>query len=138
MPDYLKPVGKLVTRLSVIGCAVAGMIFLLLFAVLLASMLSRGSFTYEGKPLWMSLPITAGLGAAALWIAWRLHTNAVAPNSITVMPVWFVRVFGVLFLAGMVLAALASGRKYLLIEGIPVALAMIFLDRLIARRRKHS
>jgi hypothetical protein len=50
------------------------------------------------------------------------------------MPVWFIQIFGLLFAAGIGFAALVGGRKLFLVEGLLVALNMVFLPRLLRRK----
>ena len=50
------------------------------------------------------------------------------------MPVWSIQIFGLLFAAGIGFAALVGGRKLFLVEGLLVALNMVFLPRLLRRK----
>ena len=74
------------------------------------------------------------LGFFASYLAWRLWRGSLSANSVTIMPAWFIQVFGVFFLAGLAFAAY-SGSKLFLIEGAFVALAMIFVGRHIAKKK---
>ena len=80
--------------------------------------------------------VIAVLGAAAAFIAWRLVRQHLAANGVTVMPTWFIQLFGILFLVGLCFVSYYRGSVLFMAEGVVVCLAMIFVGRHIAKRRR--
>jgi len=102
MADYLQPVGRAWRIASILGCALASVICLLVSLMLGTDMIRRRSFDYEGKPLWIGVPVFGFIGVAAGFIAWRLLRRQVAANGVTVMPTWFIQLFDVSLMGGFV------------------------------------
>lgn len=71
----------------------------------------------------------------SFYLSWRLWRRSVSQNRVTTMPTWFIQAFGICFLVGMVVVAMSGGSMKNLVEGIPIALAMIYVGRNIARRK---
>src|SRR5258708_3976173 len=71
---------------------------------------------------------------ASGWMFLRLLRRTRSANQITMMPVWFIQVFGLFFAAGIVFAAVVGVQSVFVIEGLVVALSMIFLPRLMRKR----
>jgi len=138
MADYLQSVGKAWRITSIVGCTLVSIVCLLLSLMLWTDMFRRHSFEYEGKPLWMGAAVVGVIGIAAGSIAWRLVRRQVAANGVTVMPTWFIELFGVLLLGGLCLVAYHRDSMLFLYEGVSICLAMIFVGRNIARRRSQS
>ena len=99
-------------------------------------MIRRNSFYYEGKPLWIGATVVGIIGVAAAFTAWRLVRRNAAANGITVMPKWFIQLFGVLMLLGLCVAAYQSASTLFAFEGVCISLAMIFVGRQIAKRQR--
>jgi integral membrane sensor domain MASE1 len=137
MSDYLQPVEKGWRIASIIGCTLAAIICLLLSVLLWADMIRRHSFEYDGKPLWLGAVVIGVIGAAAAFIAWRLRRRHPAANGATVLPAWFIQLFGVLFLVGQGFAAYHRGGTVFMAEGIVVALAMIFIGWRIEKGQRR-
>ena len=138
MADYLQPVSKAWRTLSLVACTFASIICLLLSLMLWTDMLRRRSIEYEGKPLWIAGVLIAVVGIAAAFIAWRLARRNAAANGITVLPTWFIQLFGVLLLLGLCFTAYLRGSPLFILEGVFVCLAMIFIGRRIAKRQRQS
>lgn len=88
----------------------------------------------EGLPMsafFGSLAIFALLSWASVWMLVRVLRDARAANARTTMPEWFIQVFGVLLVVGIIISALTARRLLLLAEGLGVALAMLGIRRLI-------
>ncbi len=136
MADYLQPVVRAWRITSIVGCTLTALICLLLSLMLWTDMIRRHSFEYEGKPLWMGAAVVGGVGVAAAFIAWRLLRRRAAANGVTVMPTWFIQLFGLLLLVGLCFVAYHRGSVLFMFEGVFICLAMIFVGRLIARRRR--
>lgn len=136
MADYLQPVGSAWRIASIVGCTLTSIICLLLSVLLWTDMIRRHSLNYEGKPLWMGGAVVGVIGVAAAFIAWRLVRRHAAANGITVMPTWFIQLFGVLLLFGLCIVAYHRGTALFMVEGVVVCLAMLFVGRHIAKRQK--
>ncbi len=136
MADYLQPVGRAWRIASIVGCTATSLICLLLSLLLWTDMFRRHSIDYEGKPLWIGAVIVGLIGLAAGFIAWRLVCGHAAANGVTVMPTWFIQLFGVFFLVGSCFVAYYQRTGLFMVEGVLVCLAMIFVGRRIAKRRK--
>jgi len=134
MADYLRPVGRAWRITSIAGCTLAAVICLLVSNLLLADMIRRRSFNYEGKPLWLGA--VALIGLAASFIALRLYHQLAAANGRTVLPPWFISLFGVLFLTGLGCVAYDRRSVLFLIDGVPACLTMIFVGRHIRKRQR--
>ncbi|MFM7739287.1 MAG: hypothetical protein ACKO9H_07785, partial [Planctomycetota bacterium] len=81
-------------------------------------------------PLIGCLGIFGTLALACGWISIRLIRKHHAANGRSVIPEWFIQVFGFVFLIGICLTALMNGRMWLFGEAAGVALAMIGVRRL--------
>lgn len=78
------------------------------------------------------------LGIAAAFIAWRLIRHGPTANNITLMPVWFIQYFGLLLLLGLAFFTYEKGITLLALETAFIGLAMIFVGRNIARKRRQK
>ncbi len=136
MADYLQPVSRAWRITSIVGCTLTSVICLLLSVMLWTDMIRRHSFDYEGKPLWMGAAVVGVIGLASAFIAWRLVRRQAAANGVTVIPIWFIQVFGVLLLSGFCFVAYHRDSVVFMFEGISICLAMIFVGRHIARRQR--
>jgi hypothetical protein len=135
--DYLQPVARGWRVASIIGCTLSAIICLLLSVWMWTDMIQRQSFEYDGKPLWMGAILIGVIGAAAAFIAWRLLPRHTAANGVTVLPTWFIQLFGVLFLVGQCFAAYHKGNTVFMAEGIFVAVAMILVGWRIKRGQRR-
>ena len=138
MTDYLQPVGRTWRITSIVACTLTSIICSLLSLLLWTDMIQRHSLDFEGKPLWMAAVLVAFTGAAAAFVAWRLVRRHAVANGITVMPIWFIQLFGVLLLVGLCLVAYYRGTVLFLVEGVFASLAMIFVGQYIAKRQSHK
>ena len=138
MSDYLQPVGRVWRIASIICCAFTSAICLLLSLLMWTDMIRRHSFDYEGKPLWVGAAIVGVVGVVAAFVVWRLARRRPAANGITAMPVWFIQVFGLLLLAGICIFIYYREATVVMFEGVMISLAMIFVGRHIAKKRKQK
>ncbi len=136
--DYLQTVGRAWRIASIAACTLTSFVCLLLSLVLWTDMIRRRSFDYEGKPLWIGAAVVGGIGFAAAYIAWRLFRKQPAANGVTIIPTWFIRLFGVLLLSGLCFVAYYRDSALFLFEGVFVCLAMIFVGRNIAKRKRRK
>jgi len=137
MADYLQPVGRAWRITSIVGCTLTSIICLLLSLLLWTDMIRRHSLDYEGKPLWMGATVVGVIGVAAAFIAWRLVRRHAAANGVTVMPTWFIQLFGVFLLSGLCFVAYHGGSILFMVEGVFICLAMICVGRRIAKRQRQ-
>ena len=138
MADYLQSVGKVWRLVSIVGCTLTSVICLLLSIMLWTGMIHRHSVHYNSKPLWIGAVIIGAIGVAAAFIAWRLVRRHSASNGITVMPAWFIQIFGVFLMIGLCLVAYFQGLSIFMIEGAFVCVAMIFVGRHIDRKQRQK
>ena len=136
MTDYLHPVGRAWRTSSIVASTLASIVCLVLSFVLGTDMMRRQSLTYDDKPLWLALVLVGAVGVASAFIAWRLVGRRASANGVTDIPVWFIQLFGVLLLLGFCFVAYHRGTSVFMVEGAMVCLAMIFLSRRIATRRR--
>src|SRR5438045_4215885 len=118
MPDYLQPIGRAWRITSIVGCTFTSIICLLLSLLLWTDMIRRHSLDYAGKPLWMGAAGIGVIGVAAAFIAWRLVRRLAAANGVTLMPTWFIQLFGVLLLVGLCFVAYHRGSVLFMVEGV--------------------
>ena len=140
MADYLQPVGRAWRITSIVGCTLTSTICLLLSLLLWTDMIRRHSLDYEGKPLWVGAAIVGFIGIASAFIAWRLIRRHAAANGVTVMPTWFIQLFGVFVLGGLCFVAYHQGSLLFMTEGVFICSAMILVGRHIERCawRRHE
>ncbi len=138
MADYLQPIGRKWRIASIVGCTLTAIFCLLLSLMLWTDMIRRHSLDYEGRPLWLAGAVVGIIGGAAGFIAWRLVRRQAAANGVTLMPTWFIQLFGVLLLGGLCFVAYHQDSALFLFEGVFICLAMIFVGRRIAKRQKQS
>ncbi len=69
--------------------------------------------------------------------AWRLWRGSLSSNGVTLMPTWFVQMFGAFYLAGIAFVAYHHPSYPLLAGGASIALAMIFFGRHVAKRKRE-
>src|SRR5437016_2674852 len=129
MTDYLQPVGRAWRIASIVGCTLTSIICVLLSLLLWTDMIRRHSLRYEGKPLWVGAAIVGFIGIAAAFIAWRLIRRHAAANGVTVMPTWFIQLFGVFVLGGLCFVAYHQGSLLFMTEGVFICSAMILVGR---------
>ena len=136
MVDYLDPVSKVARISSIVCCTMASVICLLLSILFWTDMIQRNNFHYQGKPLWIGVASISVVGIFCAFIAWRLICRHTAANGITVLPTWFIQLFGVLLLIGLCFASYLNGNVLFLVEGISLCMAMILVSRHIANKQK--
>ncbi len=83
----------------------------------------------------MGVIVLAMIGFATAYISWRLLRHHASANGVTVMPTWFIQLFGILFFVGLCLVAYQRRSAVLVLDGLFVALAMIFVGRNVAKRK---
>ena len=136
MKDYLQPIGRAWRIFSIIGCTFTAVIFVSLSLLAWTDMIQRRSLDYEGGPLWIGAAVAGVIGIAATFIAWRLVRRRVSANGVTVLPAWFIQLYGVFMLVCLCFVAFYKGTVLFVVEGVLVSLTMILVGRNIARRQK--
>jgi hypothetical protein len=125
------------TVLRIIGAVtmtLAAVIFLLIFAYL-CSIAFGGNLGPNPYGAVLALALLGLFAFLSGVVAWRLWRGTVSANGITLLPTWFIQVFGVLWLGGAAFVAYHKHTYWTLIEGVPFALAMIFFGRHVVRRK---
>jgi hypothetical protein len=135
--DYLQPVGKAGRIVSIVGCMITAIVCQLVSIVVATDMIQRGSINYQGKPLWMSVLVLGLLGGAAAFIAWRLVRRHASANGITILPVRFIQLSGILLLTGLCFVAWYRGSVIFMFEAVPIFVAMIFVGTHIAKKQRQ-
>lgn len=133
MTDYLQPVGDGFRRFAAVACLVVAIICATLSLLAFADMAHRQRLDHEGKPLWAGAAFCGLLAIASGWICARLWTGRRA-NRVTVMPIWFIEVFGALLLAATLWVAREHGILWGGTTGIGVCLSMLFIRRAVRHR----
>ncbi len=100
----------------------------LIFAVGVAIVGGKG---LPATALWGGLVIFTLLSGVCGWMLIRLLRNVRANNGKTTMPEWFIQVFGVVFLVGICIIAIADGIPWFFTEALGVVIAMIGIHRLV-------
>lgn len=135
MTDYLGEIGRTGRVLAIVGLGLASTVLAalnLLVVILLADEQARAEIP---EPL-IASGVTLGLlSFTSFWMLLRLLRRRRSPNRVTMMPVAFIQLGGLLFGAGIIFAAAAGGQTLFLIEGAAIALNMILLPRLL---RSHG
>ena len=134
MADYLAPVGPLGRRFALVSCFIATLISAAFSGITVAAMVQQGSFfDNNGKPLWVGACLMAFLTLVTGWMTARLWSGA-SGNGVTLMPVWFIEVFGGLMMVGMLLGVFVGQWHVLLLPGvISIALTMLLIRRQVRR-----
>lgn len=78
-----------------------------------------------------SMAIFGGLAFATTWMVIRLIRRERSQNGITMMPEWFIQVFGILLLLGIVVSAVLLRNIWLVGEGVAAAIAMITIRSMV-------
>jgi len=137
MADYLQPISKKLRVLSALGLTLVAVLLILLFVMLLVAGIRHDRFAEDDYGLVLLLAFIGLTGLIFSYLAWRLWRGATSANAVTLIPTWFIQVFGVFLLAGAVFGAY-HGTNLFLLEGVFVALAMIFIGRHIARKKRDG
>lgn len=121
-------------------CAVAtsfgAALFLFMFASLCVEAVRHHEFSSHELGLPIALAIIGLLTFFCAHISWTLWRRSLSSNGITMMPTWFIQMFGVFFLVGIAFVAYHNPSYPLLAEGVSFAFAMVFFGR-HAVKRKH-
>ena len=134
MADYLDPVNGWTRKLATVACVPAALLFGAMAAFTTYDMIRRGDPMHNGKPPWLGALVCWVLAVVCGWMAVRLWSGRPA-NGVTVLPVWFIELFGVLALAGIVWVQVRQGvvREELTLGGALI-FSMICVRRAVRRR----
>ncbi len=135
MADYLQPVSQPVRRLAIIALGLATLVLVAIVLFLAALPLFAPGFKPEHIPFLLgAIALFGVLLVACAWMLARILKGAPSSSGLTVLPLWFIRVFGVLFIGCAVVAAWHGQLPLLLLLEVgSVGLAMIFVGRLVRR-----
>ena len=109
-----------------LGTLVSAACFLIVLAVTIV-----GIDDAPTGPLYGCIAIFGTLTFASGWMLVRLIRHRRASNGRTVMPEWFIQLFGCVFLIGLCATAMFNGRMWLFAEAFGVAVAMIGIRSLL-------
>ncbi len=135
--DYLQPVGNGTQRIAAIACLMAGLVATATTVVVVAGMIQRGRLDYNGKPLWVAAVICGLIAVACGWLTVRLAVGQ-SKNGVTVLPLWFIEAFGMLFLIGTVWVGYEYGLIWGGTSAVSVAVAMILVRRAVRQREAFA
>jgi hypothetical protein len=135
--DYLDPVSEKSRRACVVALVTVSVIGGVATIGICASMLSRRSLEFEGKPLWAGAIVVGVLALTAAWLALRLSRNQLTANGVTLLPSWFIRLFAGFLLVGGCALAVHDNRPLLLVVmmlSVPAIVAMVYVPGKRSRR----
>ncbi|BET65456.1 hypothetical protein ASA1KI_03740 [Opitutales bacterium ASA1] len=136
MTDFLQPVGRSGRVVSGVACAILALLFLACAILLWDRVAEALSNTSTGDLPWPAPAVLTLLAIVAGFWAYRLIRGAVSSNGVTILPAWFLEVFGTLVLIGLAVGAYIERDGFLLLKGLPVFFAMVLIRRHIEKRKK--
>ena len=141
MTDYLRKMGGRLRTLSAIALLLAAAPFVLGFIIVAVDGIRRWSSHRDDTDVQgLGILLLVGLfTVCACCLALQLWRGTLSPNGVTIIPVRFIQVFGVFYLAAAVFEAYEGNiRATSIIESVLVASAMILVNRHIARRKRRQ
>ncbi len=122
--DYVADVSEAEKRSAIvallIGTMVSAACMLIVIGVAIAGIIDASAGAFYG-----CIAIFGTVSVLCGWMLVRLLRNQRAANRRTVMPEWFIQIFGLLFLIGLCTTAILTGRLWFFGEAVGVAFAMI-------------
>ena len=137
MADYLQPVSDGMRRMTALVCISVALVAAAATGLVIAAMIRDGRLDHDGKPVWIGAVVCGLIALAFGWMAVRLWSGRSA-NGVTVLPVWFIEVFGCFFLTCMVWVAVERGLDWGIVPAIGVAVAMVRIRWAVRRRVTFS
>ena len=134
MEDPLAPVGQFLRTVSAVLMTFATFAFIALLLLGISHHISTGSPYYNGRPYWLGTVLFALLTPAAVWMTIRLWSPLSSTTRVTLMPLWFIELYGVFFAAGIVLVAFTSSHPWYALNGLGIAITMILIRRVVRRK----
>ena len=133
--NYISKMSDSVRKLAIAALVPAMLVCAACFslAVSIAILHAPGKVDAPLGPLTGCILIFGFLTFATAWMAIRLLRKERASNGQTVMPELFIQIFGMLFLIGIVAAAIVNKNIWLAGQGVGIAFAMIGIRSLIRR-----
>ena len=139
MPDYLRQVSNPARMLAVICLMLSTLFFGAAFLGLLAMTIQRIPAGAEKvRESIGQLLVGAVFATVSLWMLVRVLRRTRAPNGVTIMPIWFIELFGVLLFGGNVVFAIMERSPGLVLEALSVAGAMIFVRRKVRAKLQQD
>lgn len=132
MADYLQPVSDGVRRIAALACLLASLVSGSMTCLVIAGMIERGRLDHNGKPLWIGAAICGLIAAATGWMTVRLWIGR-STNGVTVLPIWFIELFGLLFFIALVWVGIQKGWMLGVSMAVGVAISMLMVRRAIAK-----
>ncbi|MDP1562172.1 MAG: hypothetical protein Q8M16_12405 [Pirellulaceae bacterium] len=128
--EYLAKVSRPVRSIAILAmlftCGVNSACLLLIIGVLFVV-----HDNVPWGPIFGSFAIFGFLSFTSGWISIRLIREQRAANGQTLMPIWFIQIFGVIFLIGTVTTAVITGKFWLLGQSVGIAIVMIGVRSLL-------
>lgn len=128
--DYVSQVGEPARLVSMLAMTAATLVCCSIFLLVVAFAIVAFDTAPRG-PLIGCIFLFGVLSLASGWLAIRLIRRERSANGRTMMPEWFIQVFGAVFALGICTSALFSGRWWLFGEGLGVALTMLGVRRIL-------
>jgi len=129
-PDYVARVSE-PTRWSAIVLLLVATIVSTACFLLVVGIAILGIDDVPAGPLYSCMAIFGVLTVVCGWMLIRLLRRHRASNGRTVMPEWFIQLFGVVFFVGICVTAIFKGQWWLFSEALGVAFAMIGVRTLL-------
>jgi hypothetical protein len=138
MTNYLGEVSPAFRWLAIIALSLASLVLaaLNIFVIL--------CFTFQDArdkilgPLIGSALVFGFLTVVSVWMLLRLISGKRSSNNRTLMPVWFIQAFGIIFAIGIIFAAFIAREFLFAIEGLSVALIMILIKRFLPKKAENE
>jgi hypothetical protein len=138
LPDHLGEVGKFGRALGIVCLTVSTLLFGAAFLGLVAMLiLDMPADAEKVRSLIISAIFSGAFAGVSLWMLVRLLTRTRARNGVTLMPIWFIELFGILLLGGVVAWAITLRSPLLFVESLSVTGAMLFVRRKVRARLRQ-
>ena len=131
MFDYLQPMGGLSRRLAAVAFLLVALLFALVVVAVVASAVRQGALD-DGELV--GLLVCGVIASLFAWMALRLWVNRSA-NGVTILPVWFIEVFGAFFLCCTIWIGFMEKGLRGAFAGSGIGVAMLLVRRSVRKRR---
>jgi hypothetical protein len=135
MTDYLQPLGDGTRRLTAVICLPAAIIATAVTALVVDGMIREGRFDHNGKPIWIAAVVCGAIALACWWLSARLLIGR-SPNGVTVLPLWFIELTGLVLLTAFVWLWVVHDQVWGAPGCIGVISAMLLVRRAVRRRSR--
>ncbi len=136
--DLLEPAGRLFRTCAAALMTIATILVGTLLLVLVIDHIARRSLYYGGKPLWVCTLVFVYLTPASAWLTVRLWTGTPTDDRPTLMPLWFIELYGLLSCVGFVAIGITTSSPSFAVSGLGVPLAMLLIRRTVRRAAERD